>query len=219
MGAREEDTGSRGELLGPIGIQSGSMRVFAVNRSRGEGLGPAARRRLGGWIVLATIVILLGACKESRASRLADRAETLARAGHYDEAIAMLEKVQDRYGGTRAAARSRKMLILFKGLREADLKEDRRRAKDDLTALGRALYDYNVAHRRYPATLGELPGSDSLPLVDPWGNDYRYVTWSEGRRYRLECLGRDGAKGGEGDDRDLRIENGEFVLDLPWLDR
>ncbi|HYG26556.1 MAG TPA: type II secretion system major pseudopilin GspG [Caulobacteraceae bacterium] len=45
---------------------------------------------------------------------------------------------------------------------------------------------------------------DSRLLKDPWGNEVRYALRDEGRGYRLESLGADGAVGGKGAARDLK---------------
>ena len=42
---------------------------------------------------------------------------------------------------------------------------------------------------------------DTLPK-DPWGNEYGYEPPIGTQDYRIICYGRDGAPGGEGDDRD-----------------
>ena len=166
----------------------------------------------------ATIIVATG-CSESRAARAADAAQSLAREGRYDEAIGMLRDVHARYPDTRAARGTRDLLVVWEGLRDAELKADRRRAKEDLTALGRALFRFHDRARRYPDSLGELPEGASLQLVDPWGWDYLYRVSKDRRHYRLECYGRDGLPGGSGDDRDLRIVNGTFRTDLPWAER
>ncbi len=42
---------------------------------------------------------------------------------------------------------------------------------------------------------------DTLPM-DPWGNEYAYEPPFGTQDHRIICYGRDGAPGGEGDDRD-----------------
>ena len=146
-------------------------------------------------------------------------AQDLARHGKYDEAIAILDDVQRRFEGTDSAKGARKLVVLYRGLRDAEMKEDRRRAREELTALGRALFKYHDRSGRYPATLQDLPSRETLPMVDPWGSDYIYLPSPDRRRYRLECRGRDAAPGGTGDDLDLKLVNGDFVVDLPWGDK
>ena len=88
-----------------------------------------------------------------------------------------------------------------------------------MLAIARALLDGQTQAALYPASLDELDRSGALPRVDPWQRPFKYERSSDGKGYRLECLGQDGAPGGEGDDRDLLIVNGEFVKDLNWEDR
>lgn len=197
--------------------RDGAARSCSADRSTIPGM--QQRIRNGGLLLLIAFALGGSGCRESRATRILDSAQDLARHGHYDDAIGALEGLEARFPSTTAAAQAPKLVTLYKGLRDAELKEDRRRAKDEMIALGRALFDYFGSRRRYPQSLQDLPKSDTLPLVDPWGGEYHYSTSSGGQRYRLECFGRDGLQGGSGDDQDLRVLNGEFVADLPWTDR
>ncbi|BBM83154.1 type II secretion system protein GspG [Candidatus Uabimicrobium amorphum] len=45
--------------------------------------------------------------------------------------------------------------------------------------------------------------NEQIPLMDPWGNKYLYKTTVTG--YQLICYGRDGKKGGQGQDEDIII--------------
>ena len=123
------------------------------------------------------------------------------------------------YPETDAARDVRKRIILYRGLMEADQKLDRRRAKDDLIAIGRALVHYYERKRKYPSMLEELSAGQPIPEVDPWGRIYLYAPSASRTAYRLECLGEDGERGGDGNDIDLRVVNGNLVQDLPWEDR
>ncbi|WP_202900519.1 type II secretion system major pseudopilin GspG [Parvularcula oceani] len=44
---------------------------------------------------------------------------------------------------------------------------------------------------------------EATGLTDPWGQPYHYDLHDEGRLFTVSTLGRDGEKGGEGDDADL----------------
>jgi general secretion pathway protein G len=46
-----------------------------------------------------------------------------------------------------------------------------------------------------------MPNVDAL--IDPWGRDYVYSEPSTSAGYTISSLGRDGAKGGTGEDQDL----------------
>jgi general secretion pathway protein G len=84
--------------------------------------------------------------------------------------------------------------------------------------IGSALELFYVDNNRYPtgqeglAVLSEPPTEradrwngpylrDAGNLRDPWGNPYIYR--SDGRDYEVVSLGRDGAPGGAGEDRDV----------------
>ncbi len=110
-------------------------------------------------------------------------------------------------------------MILYKGFMEAEVKKSRRLAKDEMLAIARALLDGQSRNAFYPASLEELDPSGSLSHVDPWQRPYKYERSSDRKGYRLECLGQDGVPGGDGDNRDLLILNGEIVKDLNWEDQ
>ncbi len=94
-------------------------------------------------------------------------------------------------------------------------------ARSQIEILGAALDAYRLHTGRYPTTeegLGALwtkPSSapstwrgpylrKSVP-VDPWGNAYEYAAPGERNPegYDLRSLGRDGRRGGEGEDADI----------------
>ena len=57
-----------------------------------------------------------------------------------------------------------------------------------------------------PSSLSAWSGpymANQETLVDPWGRDYLYTTPSVSGAFGISSLGRDGAKGGDGEDRDL----------------
>jgi len=178
----------------------------------------AVKRRLAVVMLLVACAALAG-CSEGKARRLSKQADALARQNKYVEAIGLLERMEHDYPKTDAARGVRDRIVLYRGFLEASQKQDRRRAKDDLIAIGRALVHYHENKRKYPATLADLAGEQTIPEVDPWGRVYVYSPSADRAAYRLECLGEDGVKGGEGNDVDLRVVNGNLVQDLPWEDR
>ncbi len=93
---------------------------------------------------------------------MVEKAQDLARHGKYDEAITMLQEVERRFADTEQARGTRKLIVLYAGLRDAELKEDRRRAKDELTAIARALFNFRDRYGRYPATLRGATGGQAL---------------------------------------------------------
>jgi general secretion pathway protein G len=94
-------------------------------------------------------------------------------------------------------------------------------AKVDFATIEKALKLYRLDNYRYPTSeqgldaLIEKPTVDPLPRqwqdggyldsipMDPWGNEYVYITPGEKGDYDLYTLGADGQSGGEGFDADL----------------
>jgi len=105
--------------------------------------------------------------------------------------------------------------------------EEARRTKAALTlrSLDSALKLYKLDNGVYPTTeqglealidkpdTGTVPGNwreggylDSTRVPkDPWGNDYVYIQPGEHGDYDLSSYGRDGEKGGEGDNADINL--------------
>lgn len=94
-------------------------------------------------------------------------------------------------------------------------------ARAQIVALDKALSAYRLDTGHFPTTeqglsaLVERPASEpkwsgpylakAVPL-DPWGHQYLYRNPSEnGRDFDLASLGRDGQKGGAGEDADLSV--------------
>jgi general secretion pathway protein G len=91
------------------------------------------------------------------------------------------------------------------------------KAKADLTLLADALDLYHLEKDKYPESLEELAktsGEGSDPLIkggkvpkDPWGNEYHYQKAE--KKYVLLSFGADGQQGGEGNDKDISLEEEE----------
>lgn len=88
----------------------------------------------------------------------------------------------------------------------------RTKAAADIAAIKHALHLYKLDHGRYPTTgeglsslLEPPPGGEEGYVEnvkeDPWGVMYEYA--SDGRRFVLRSLARDGREGGEGYDEDI----------------
>lgn len=93
-------------------------------------------------------------------------------------------------------------------------------AKADVIRISDACTDFYLDNNRYPESLEQLVteddtgskylDSDRVP-TDPWGNEYT-ITIEDGEPL-IWCLGKDGAQGGDGDDRDFNqkmIKNKEI---------
>ncbi len=98
----------------------------------------------------------------------------------------------------------------------------RLKAQADIKSIESALHLFKTDTGQYPTTSqglealvtdpgirGYNPGGylDRVP-VDPWGNDYVYISpGREGRDYDLESFGRDGQDGGTGPDANIQSWN------------
>jgi len=91
-------------------------------------------------------------------------------------------------------------------------------AKAQIELLGQALEDYRMDVGNYPATtegvnsLIQDPGAENWdgPYLkknvipnDPWGKPYQFQSPGTHGEYDLFSYGRDGAQGGEGEDKDI----------------
>lgn len=96
-------------------------------------------------------------------------------------------------------------------------------ARADIATLEQALEMYKLDNHRYPSTeqglqaLIEQPSGSPEPKnwnpsgylkkgklpVDPWGNDYQYLSPGSVGPFDIYSLGADGSEGGEGYDADV----------------
>lgn len=104
------------------------------------------------------------------------------------------------------------------------------RAKSDLQTIAAAIERYSIKNRRYPESLSDLNGMDTLR--DPWGNPYQYLNITTHRGsgsirkdhnlvplntdYDLYSMGADGRSTGpltaqQSRDDILRANNGGFI--------
>ena len=95
------------------------------------------------------------------------------------------------------------------------------RAQADIAALAGALKLYKLDNFRYPTTeqglaaLVDAPGSEPVPQnyaqggyidrlpMDPWGNEYQYLSPGVHDEFDIFTLGADGVSGGTGLDADI----------------
>ena len=91
-------------------------------------------------------------------------------------------------------------------------------AKAQIEMFGQALDQFRLDVGRYPTTqeglnaLVQNPGAENWqgPYLkkgiipnDPWGKPYQYMSPGNNGEYDLFSYGRDGAQGGEGEDKDV----------------
>jgi type II secretory pathway pseudopilin PulG len=90
--------------------------------------------------------------------------------------------------------------------------ERERKIRGDLAAIGNVIETYMQVSGQYPSLMeeivmdpksfGDSPGVTKDQAIDPWGREYRFETETTGRP-RVYCLGRDGKRGGTGEDQDF----------------
>jgi hypothetical protein len=158
------------------------------------------------------IALCLAGCKG--AARSADdlyaRGSAKIASGEYREGVALMQRILDGYPETAAAGRVRADWSYYQELLTIEAERLPVRAAEDLRHLGRAAEAYRRREGRYPPDLQALVPKDLARLpADPWGNPYSYRL--DGRGYVLATLGRDGAPGGTGEDRDIRVVHGRLV--------
>jgi type II secretion system (T2SS) protein G len=168
----------------------------------------AGRAGLATWVWVAGAA-LWSACgdPERVPDRLfAEASESIA-AGNYADGVAGMRRILDEFPESRAAGTVRDDWLYYEELLAIEAERLPVRAAEDMRILGRALEAYRMRVGRYPANLEALlPHElDDVP-VDPWGRAYLYHLAS--RTYVVQTLGRDGAEGGTGEDRDMRLANG-----------
>jgi hypothetical protein len=162
--------------------------------------------------LLAALALLLAGCAgEDGARALYDRAEQLQKQGKYEEAMEKLREIQERHPRSDLAPVARRELESMQNLVVAGQRYPSDQAVALVRRTGRAVEKFKVDQGRLPRGLDELvPGWLERIVEDPWDRPLRYERTSGG--YRLSCLGADGKAGGSGQNRDVVVENGEFVL-------
>ena len=149
---------------------------------------------------------------ESRAERLYGKAKDHVDAGELQQAADRYQEILDRYGATKAAERARHGLVLVRGLDRAVRTYSARTARQLMVETARAIQSYHARRGAWPESFDRLLQEwiQESP-IDPWGRLLRYARKPRGRGYVLACYGADGRPGGQGDDGDFYVEDGEFV--------
>jgi hypothetical protein len=162
--------------------------------------------QVNGALALTIAFVSCTACThESAATRAYERAQAHVEKDEIDEAVRELETIVERYPETEVAGRAREDLTLYRGLTEAVESYPERRVRDSMIRAARAVYTYKGRRGSWPQTLDAVRAPQ-----DPWGRPLLYKV-KPGGGYVLGCLGSDGQPGGEGEARDLFIEDRSFV--------
>lgn len=136
----------------------------------------------------------------------------------------MFERLKDKRGFTLVELLIVvTIIILLAGLVGQNLfkrlgKGKQATAKAQIEMLGQALDQYKLDIGRYPSTQEGLEALITNPGVegwegpylkknvipkDPWGRPYKYESPGSHGEYDLYSYGKDGAQGGEGEDKDI----------------
>ena len=179
-----------------------------------EATGRRSRSRI--FLLVACLIVSLASCdsRERKAERLAREAKDLVTRGEHAEAAKKLETLYRDFPESPLAEGARRDAVLYRGLDDAVRQYPLRRAREILVQVARSVERYRADARAAPSSLDDLVPRylDAVP-EDPWGRALVYTVGPGARRYRLSCLGADGAPGGEGDDVDLVVADGAFVAE------
>ena len=159
------------------------------------------------------IVALAAACGGERAADKLYRegAEQVAK-GDTRAAVQTFERILREHPGSDAAVKARRDITVYRGLAEAVERFPQRRAREIVVQAARAVERFRRSSGRWPASMAELvPDYIDREPDDPWSRPILYEASPGGAGYKMKCLGADGAPGGEGDDADLVVVNGEIV--------
>ena len=171
----------------------------------------------GPLLVLAIAMLAIGVVASSscgasshRADQLWHRALAEVEKGNVPRAVELLQKIVDDYPDAPIARQARGQLVVYRGLMNAVENYPRRRTRELMVQIARAVEAAKRAKGRVPETLDDAfaAGPGGVPH-DPWGRRFLYRV--EGTGYRLSCNGSDAAPGGSGDAADLVVVNGEFL--------
>jgi len=170
-----------------------------------------------GTAALLLAAAALPACESHRAEKMLAEAQRQGASGETAAAAETLRALMRDYPETRAAESARDLLPTYEGLLGVASRNRTRDAEDLLRRTARAVELFKEAHHSLPLSLRVLvPESLETMPMDPWGHELKYEASED--RYALTTFGADGAAGGEGENQDMRIEDGEFVSSPRWLE-
>jgi len=170
------------------------------------------------FIVVPTVLLVITASScsgdERRAERLWRQAIECVRKSDTQGAVDRLQKIIDTFPDSRAAAKAREQIVVYRGLATAVENYPRRRARELMVQLARAIEVFRRDMGRAPVTLDELvPAKMASVPKDPWGRPFLYETTARG--YRLRCLGAKGTPEGVPASEGLLVVDGEFQAVAP----
>ena len=167
-------------------------------------------------LLMTVALMLLCGCQSNEnpeAAFLLEEAHAASNRGDYTQAVDLLERIINDYPGTREATIAAEEYDTFRDLFQYEVEARKQAVERALTKIGRSVEVYHRERGRFPASIDELvPRYLPQRVEDPWGNPVFYTRNRNG--YVIACFGKDGIPGGTDEDRDLFIQNGQFVASL-----
>ncbi len=173
-------------------------------------------------ILISAALLITISCGEKEDELLLQEARLLQEGTEYQKAIEVYSSLIDKFPESGFANEAEKGIGFCEEMITVIRKTMAMGAVEDLKLLARACEKYKVDKNLYPDSLNILVPEyiPSVPL-DPWGNAYFYRVESTGTeknaRYYMASFGKDGLPGGEEDDIDQIVEDGEFIQKHKWL--
>ncbi len=170
------------------------------------------------WIAvfLAGAVLLMVSCgsnESPEAAFLLDEAHQASNRGDYNQAVKLLEQIINQYPGSKEAGIASEEYDTFKDLFRYEVEARKQAELQSVKKVGRAVEIFHQKKKRYPKNLDTLiPRYLPTRVTDPWGNPILYKKSQNG--YMIACFGKDGIPGGTEENRDIFIQNGQFVSRL-----
>ncbi len=167
------------------------------------------------WIaaILIGAALFLTSCgsnENPEAAFLLDEAHQASNRGDFTQAVKLLGQIINQYPGTKEAAVASEEYDTFKDLFRYETKARKQAVIDAVKKVGRAVEIFHQKKKRYPSNLNVLiPRYLPNRVKDPWGNPILYKKSRNG--YMIACFGKDGIPGGSEENRDIFIQNGQFV--------
>lgn len=170
------------------------------------------------WLALllmgaALLMISCGPKETPEAAFLLDEAHQASNRGDYTQAVKLLGQIINQYPGSKEAAIASEEYDTFKDLFRYEVEARKQAEMQAVKKVGRAVEIFHQKKRRYPENLDVLiPHYLPNRVKDPWGNQVFYKKSQNG--YMIACFGKDGVPGGQEENRDVFIQNGQFVSKL-----
>lgn len=170
------------------------------------------------------MLVLSCASEEDKAKVLYEKAMQFDGEKKHAEAIEVYYQILAEYPQFSSTQSVKENLMFDEALLEMSRRAKARLAMDALKVLAKACEKYFKRNQQYPESLEALlPDYLGEISLDPWGFPYNYrvepdpETAKAHQKYFLASFGSDGIPGGEEDEFDLIVKDGEFYQIHEWL--